>query len=198
MHADYFRFASINTLHDYKQSLCFWNEVYYVGCPESGLWKSGNIENNTWAWGDIWNFSLSVQLDFSQPSTAMEWDIKLHTKREIPYLQETMYYFVHYINILLTRISWLHSLFKKRMRYHSLMALNRASDMSPADLKNVKSCHHFSRVVRQFFSETPRLYNKISFSTFEFSLFSFALPFGDSVPCDRSAAKGPLKQLFWW
>ena len=77
------------------------------------------------------------------------------------------------------------------------MALNRASDMSPADLKNVKSCHHFSSVVRQFFSvvETLRLYNKISFSTFEFSLFSFALPFGDSVPCDRSAAKGPLKQL---
>ena len=125
----------------------------------------------------------------------------MHTKREIPYFQATMYYFVHYINNLLTRIRRLHSLFKKRMHYHSLMALNRASDISPADLKNVKSDHHFSRVVRQFFSlveipiKHPRLYNKISFSTFEFSLFSFALQFDDFAPCDRSAAKGPLKQL---
>jgi len=36
---------------------------------------------------EIWNFSSSVQRD-----------IELNTRREIPYLQATMYYFVYYIN----------------------------------------------------------------------------------------------------
>ena len=60
------------------------------------------------------------------------------------------------------------------------MALNIVSDMSAADLKNVKSYRHFSCVVRQFVSvveipiKYPRLYHKINFSTFEFSLFDLS------------------------
>ena len=29
-----------------------------------------------------------------------EWDVKLNTRREIPYLQATMYYFVYHINTI--------------------------------------------------------------------------------------------------
>ena len=31
-------------------------------------------------------------------SIAHEWDVELNTKREIPYLQATMYYFFYHIN----------------------------------------------------------------------------------------------------
>ena len=51
----------------------------------------------------------------------------------MPYLQATMFYFVHFTNILLTRGRRLNSLLKKRMRYNSFMVLNRASDVSAAD-----------------------------------------------------------------
>ena len=51
---------------------------------------------------EIWNLSLSVQLNISQVSAENEWDIDLNT-REISYLQATMYYVVHFINILITR-----------------------------------------------------------------------------------------------
>ena len=33
---------------------------------------------------------------------SQELDIVLNTRREIPYLQAAMYYFVYYINILMT------------------------------------------------------------------------------------------------
>ena len=82
-------------------------------------------------------------------------DIELNTRKEIPYLQATMYYFVYYINILLTRRSPLNSSFKKRTRCHSFMALNRASDVPVADWlsqTHVKNYRNFSRVVIRFFS----------------------------------------------
>ena len=52
--------------------------------------------------------SSSVQLDIIRVSPAKECDIELNTRREIPYLQATMYYFVYYIKTLITRIrlSW--------------------------------------------------------------------------------------------
>ena len=31
-------------------------------------------------------------------SAANEWDVELNTRREIPYQQATMYYFVYHIN----------------------------------------------------------------------------------------------------
>ena len=31
---------------------------------------------------------------------AHEWDVELNTRREIPYLQATMYYFVYHINTI--------------------------------------------------------------------------------------------------
>ena len=34
----------------------------------------------------IWNFSLSVELDNLQVNAANEWDIELNTRGEIPYL----------------------------------------------------------------------------------------------------------------
>ena len=45
----------------------------------------------------------------------------------------TMYYFVYYINTLLTRRNRLNSHSQKRMRCHSFVALNRASDVPVAD-----------------------------------------------------------------
>ena len=33
-------------------------------------------------------------------SIAHEWDVELNTRREIPYLQATMYYFVYHINTI--------------------------------------------------------------------------------------------------
>ena len=57
---------------------------------------------------ELWEFSSSVQLDISRVSPANELDIDLNTKREIPYLQASMYYFVYYINTLLTRRSRFH------------------------------------------------------------------------------------------
>ena len=48
--------------------------------------------------------SSSVQLDIIRVSPAKECDIELNTRREIPYLQATMYYFVYYIKTLITRI----------------------------------------------------------------------------------------------
>ena len=51
------------------------------------------IENNTWARGDMeFIFDCSTQM-----RAANEWDIELN-RREIPYLQATIYYFVYYIN----------------------------------------------------------------------------------------------------
>ena len=92
-------------------------------------------------------FGISLR-EFS--STSHKWDIELNTRREIPYLQATMYYFVYYINILLTRRNRLNSRFKKRTRCYSFMALNRASDVPAADWLSqtqVKNYSNFSCVV---------------------------------------------------
>ena len=76
-------------------------------------------------------------------STANEKDNELNTRREIPYLQATMYYFVYYVNILLTRTYC-----------HSYMAPNRMSDMPAADWL-CQTCEKvivvFSSVVIRFF-----------------------------------------------
>ena len=64
----------------------------------------------------IWNFSSSVPLDIPQVNTANKSDTELNTRSRISYLPATIvsgatmyaattYYFVHYANILLTRIS---------------------------------------------------------------------------------------------
>ena len=45
---------------------------------------------------------ISKQLDISLVSTANEWLIELNKRREIPYLQATMYYSIYYISILMT------------------------------------------------------------------------------------------------
>ena len=66
-------------------------------------------------------------------SISHGWEIELNTRREILYLQATIYYFVNYITILLRRRSQLHSCFEKRTHCHSFMALNRVSDLSAAD-----------------------------------------------------------------
>ena len=54
----------------------------------------------------------------------------LNKRGEILYLQATMHY---YLNTLLTRRSRSYSGFRKRTRFHSFMALNRASDVAAAD-----------------------------------------------------------------
>ena len=81
-----------------------------------------------------------------------------------------MYYFVYYMNTLLTRRSRLNSLVKVRTRRHSFMALNRATDVSAADWlfqTHVKIYRNFSRAVIRFSSvveipiKHPSLYKKI-------------------------------------
>ena len=41
---------------------------------------------------------MSVQLDSSHVAAVNEWDFKMNTQRETPYLQATTYYFVYHIN----------------------------------------------------------------------------------------------------
>ena len=48
----------------------------------------------------MWSFSSSVQLDSSVVSAANEWDVEFNKRREIQYLQATMYYFVYHINTI--------------------------------------------------------------------------------------------------
>ena len=84
----------------------------------------------------VFQFLASESIAHLLNICAHSLDIELNTGREIPYLQATMYYFVHYINILLTKNSRLNARFKKRTRCHSFMALNRASDMSAADWRS--------------------------------------------------------------
>ena len=92
--------------------------------------KSIYIENNTWARGDIWNFSSKVLNSVSHERA--------------------------HISTLLTRRSRLNSRFKKRTRCHSLIALHWARDMSAADWlfqTHVKNYRNFSTVVIRLFSE---------------------------------------------
>ena len=39
-------------------------------------------------------------------SIAHEWDVQLNTRREIPYLQATMYYFVYHVNEIAVQKSY--------------------------------------------------------------------------------------------
>ena len=71
-------------------------------------------------------------------------DIKLNTKREIPYLQATMQYFVYYTNTILTRTSRLY------IRCHLIKALNRLIGMSETEQNTRKNILTFS-VEKQFF-----------------------------------------------
>ena len=73
----------------------------------------------------MWDSSLCGQL----PCCAPLCDIKLNTRREIPDLKAAMYYFVNYMNTLLTRKSWLYS----RLRKNHSCRINRVSDVSVAD-----------------------------------------------------------------
>ena len=81
------------------------------------------------SWGKVYRKFRT----FCIVSHANSWDIELNTRRGIPYLQATMYYFVFYIKIVLTRKSRLYSRFKRRKRCHLFMALNWASDVPAAD-----------------------------------------------------------------
>ena len=48
-------------------------------------------------------YGISLRVFNSISHEGAQRDIELKTRREISYLQTTMYYFVYYINILLTR-----------------------------------------------------------------------------------------------
>ena len=47
--------------------------------------------------------NTSLQLDISRVSAANKLDIDLNTRREISYLQATMYYSVYFTNLLINR-----------------------------------------------------------------------------------------------
>ena len=80
---------------------------------------------------EIWNFSRGVQLGISKVSTANEW----YTRREIPYLQVTTYYFGFlFERLVITRSR----LLQKGTRCLSHMALNIVSDLRAADFSRVE------------------------------------------------------------
>ena len=91
-----------------------------------------------------------------------------HSKRN-QYLQATMYYFVYFISISLTRRSWLNSRFKKSTSCQSFMALNKVSDVSAADWLSQAHVQKISYVMIRYFSvvEIPlkhsSLNNKIKY-----------------------------------
>ena len=58
-----------------------------------------------WHIAQIWNFSQSVQLDISRANAVNEWDIELITRREISYLQATVYAFCVLYKHLTNKIS---------------------------------------------------------------------------------------------
>ena len=51
----------------------------------------------------MYGISLSVQLNISQVSAVNERSIKLSMRRDILYLQTIMYYFVYYIDMVITK-----------------------------------------------------------------------------------------------
>ena len=68
-----------------------------------------------------------------------EWDIELNTRRKIPYLYTTMYYFVYYTNNFEADF----------ITFQKDNALNRAHDMSAPDWRSethVKKYRNFLRV----------------------------------------------------
>jgi len=96
---------------------------------------------------DMWRYGSSLWTFNSLHSLVRYWVEYL--KREIPYLRGTMYYFVYYINSLLTRRSQLNSCRKSRAHCHSFMALNRISELSAADWLSqtgVKHSRNFSQI----------------------------------------------------
>lgn len=89
------------------------------------------MENNAWA--------SNGDRECSTPNLTRE-----HSERVRHRVQ---HHFVYNMNMLLTRRSRLNSLFKKRTRSYSLVALNRASDVSAADWlcqKRENSCNFFT------------------------------------------------------
>ena len=46
------------------------------------------------------SYELFLELDSSRVNAANEWNVELNTRREISYLQATMYYFVYQINTI--------------------------------------------------------------------------------------------------
>ena len=103
---------------------------------------------------DMWRYGISLWTFNSLHSLVRYW--VEYSKREIPYLRGTVYYFVYYITInsLLTRRSQLNSCRKSRTHCHLFMVLNRMSELSAADWLSqtgVKNYCNFSRVVIWFF-----------------------------------------------
>ena len=91
----------------------------------------------------IWNFFYSVQLDILRVSTANEWENMLKTRREIPYLQATMNYFVYHRNIVMMTFLMIFRRFPTTFRRFPKIFQN-----CPEDQTNVPE--HFPRISENF------------------------------------------------
>ena len=65
------------------------------------LWVQSHSDHLSgwYCFGYSWNFYSSIQLDCWWTSAANEWDVELNTRREIPYLQATIYYSLFNIHL---------------------------------------------------------------------------------------------------
>ena len=55
----------------------------------------------------IWNISSRVQLDISLIRCAHQWNIKLNTPSDIPYLSACIYYPVFTTNVIRRNMLWI-------------------------------------------------------------------------------------------
>lgn len=88
--------------------------------------KRNHVENNTWASGD-----MEFLIEFS--TWYHEWDwywVENEKKNSISPSNHVLFCFMITLNTLIARRSQIYLWFKKRKHCHSLMTLNRVSDVS--------------------------------------------------------------------
>lgn len=110
-----------------------------------------DIENSTWVCGDMEFLFMCSLWYISWVSIAKLRDIKLNTRRKIPYLQAAMHHFVYYINLLLTRKHRLDSRFKNGIM--ALLEQVRCQQLI-GYLKHTRNWNYcnFSHILIRFFS----------------------------------------------
>ena len=105
-------------------------------------------------------------------SIAHEWDVQLNTRREIPYLQATMYYFVYHINTI--------ALYWEEKRT-SLMNENKWVDNSRKSKRRVRW-----RSLLRWKNALNHDYKNNNGRNFRFTKFSFI----DFILTDRRSLSG--------
>ena len=100
------------------------------------LWVQSHSDHLSgwYCFGYSWNFYSSIQLDCWWTSAANEWDVELNTRREIPYLQATIYYSLFNIHLdfgpLLVSVSMIVYPYFGTNYYNSIAIIPAYSDLA--------------------------------------------------------------------